>query len=74
MDEANELLTFVLDEWKVLRNQLDASGVTVEDDERRQAEAAVAQANDAHGEGRVEDCLKQLGEADALMEKLRRRL
>ncbi len=74
LDEANELLKFVQDEWRVLRNQLDASGVKVDDEQRRLAEATVSESNDAHSEGRVDDCLTKLGEADALMEKLRRRL
>jgi len=74
LDEANELLTFVKEEWSILRNQLEAANIKVKDEERRQGEAAVALAIDAHNEGRVEDCLQQLGEADAFMEKLRRRL
>ncbi|MCS5535523.1 MAG: hypothetical protein NZ802_06685, partial [Candidatus Poseidoniales archaeon] len=74
LDEAEDLLGFVQEEWRVLRNQLDASGVTVKDKQRRAAEAAVATAVESHGQGRIEDCLAQLGEADSVMEKLRRRL
>jgi len=74
LDEAEELLGFVQDEWRILRNQLDAGGITVKDQHRRAAEAAVATAVETHGQGRIEDCLAQLGEADSVMEKLRRRL
>ena len=74
LDEAEDLLGFVQEEWRVLRNQLDAGGVTVKDKQRRAAEAAVATAVESHGQGRIEVCLAQLGEADSVMEKLRRRL
>ncbi len=74
LDEASELLEFVKQEWSVLRNQLEAANIEVDDGQRLVAEAAVATALEAHRQGRIEDCLAQLGEADAAMEKLRRRL
>ena len=74
LDEAEDLLGFVQEEWRILRNQLEASGITVKDQQRRAAEAAVATAVELHGQSRIEDCLAQLGEADSVMEKLRRRL
>jgi hypothetical protein len=74
LDEADELLGFVQGEWRILRNQLEAGGVTAKDEQMRSGEAAVATALEAHGQGRLEDCLALLGEADAVMEKLRRRL
>ncbi len=72
--EAKELLEFVQEEWMRLRNQLEASGIGVKDDERRQCEAAVGEAVEEHSNSRWEECLKALGNADGLMEKLRRRV
>lgn len=73
-DEAEELLSFVVAEWKTLRNRLEAASIKVGDEQRRSAEAAVAEAKQAHDESRIEECLAHLGEADMAMEKLRRRL
>ncbi|RZD44179.1 MAG: hypothetical protein CXT69_06210, partial [Methanobacteriota archaeon] len=73
-DEAGELLSFVQDEWKILRNQLDAANIKISDQMRRDAEAAIAKAKDAHNESRIEETLALLGETDGLMERLRRRI
>ena len=73
-DEALELYDFVTEEWKVLRNQCDTNGISVEDEIRRKCEQAIALAAESLASGRVEDCLKHLSEADTFMEKLRRRI
>lgn len=73
-DEALELYDFVSEEWKVLRNQCDTNGISIEDEVRRKCEQAIALAADSLAGGRVEDCLKHLSEADTFMEKLRRRI
>ena len=73
-DEAGELLSFVSEEWKILRNQLDSANIKVGDEMRRQAEAGVAKAKDAHSAGQIEECLNILGETDDVMERLRRRI
>ena len=73
-DEANELLEYVAEEWNVLRNQCDASGIKVDDDDRRSVEEAIALASDAHKAGRVDEALESLGLADGFMERLRRRV
>lgn len=72
--EAKELLEFVQEEWMRLRNQLEASGIDIKDDERRKCEAAVGEAAEEYSKSRWEDCLKALGKADELMERLRRRV
>jgi len=74
IDDANELLEFVQEEWKVLRNQCEAAMIKPDDDERRKCEAAVSIATEKLGGGAVDDCLEQLSIADDLMEKLRRRI
>jgi len=73
-DEANELLEYVLDEWKILRNQCDASGIQIDDEDRKSAEEAIALASDAHKAGRIDESLESLGLADGFMERLRRRV
>ncbi len=73
-DEASELLEFVLDEWKTLRNQCNASGIKVDDEERRSTEEAISLAQEAHKVGRIDEALESLGLADGFMEKLRRRV
>ena len=72
--DANELLTYVQDEWSKLRKKLEAAGIKAIDGERAACEKAVGNANSAYNEGRLEDTLHALGEADGLMEKLRRRV
>lgn len=72
--EVEELLEFVNSEWRILRNQCEASGIAVDDSDRHSVEAAIAKANEHHESGEADGALKQLGEADAGMEKLRRRV
>ena len=73
-DEALELYDFVMEAWRVLRNQCEAAQIGVQDDDRRACEKAIALAEEALGVSRLEDCLTALGQADAAMERLRRRL
>ena len=73
-DEASELLEFVVEEWKTLRNQCEASGIKLDDEDRRSTEEAISLAKDAHKAGRVDEALESLGLADGFMERLRRRV
>ncbi|MDA8623404.1 hypothetical protein N9L38_03950 [Candidatus Poseidoniales archaeon] len=73
-DEANTLLTFVREEWAVLRNQCEASNLPATDEDMKNTDAAIALAADRLKEGQVADALEQLGQADAAMERLRRRV
>ena len=73
-DEASELLDYVHEEWKVLRNQCDASGIKIDDEDRRSTEEAIALASEAHKAGRIDESLESLGLADGFMERLRRRV
>lgn len=73
-DDALELYDFVMDQWRVLRNQCEAAGIGVSDDDRRACEASIAHAEEMLGVSRIEDCLKSLSQADAAMERLRRRI
>jgi hypothetical protein len=72
--EAGELLAFLQEEWRDLRDKLEAAGIKVRDAERNGCEAAVGEAAAAHQKGDIDTCLAKLGEADGRMEKLRRRI
>ena len=73
-DEARELLDFVTEEWKILRNQLEAAMIKADDKERLQCEASISKAGEELSVGNIESCLENLSVADDLMEKLRRRI
>jgi len=73
-DEALELYDFVTEEWKILRNQCDTNGISIENESRRACEQAIALAGESLSGGRIEDCLNHLSEADASMERLRRQI
>ena len=70
-DEAKELYDFVIEQWKVLRNQCEAANIKVVDEDRRACEEAIAEAESALQGGRVKSTLDALGQADAAMERLR---
>tara|TARA_B100001250_G_scaffold410908_1_gene438330 strand:+ start:3219 stop:4979 length:1761 start_codon:yes stop_codon:yes gene_type:complete len=73
-DDARELLEFVIDEWKVLRNQCEAVMVKASDEDRVKCEAAISKASETLEKGSVDSCLEQLSIADDMMERLRRRI
>lgn len=73
-DDALELYDFVMDQWRVLRNQCEAVSIGVQDDDRRACEAAIAEAEAMLGVSKIEACLQALALADAAMERLRRRI
>ena len=72
--DAEELVNYVQDEWTGLRKKLEAAGIKAIDGERAACEKSVGDAKAAFDEGRLEETLSALGEADTLMEKLRRRV
>jgi len=73
-DDALELYDFVMDEWRILRNQCEAAFIKVTDDDRRDCEQSIALAEEALGIGKITECLELLSKADSAMEKLRRRI
>ncbi|DAC24201.1 MAG TPA: hypothetical protein HA345_02070, partial [Candidatus Thalassarchaeaceae archaeon] len=74
IEDATELLEFLLDEWKDLRNRLQKTGIGPDDSERLECEAAVASVKEAYEVADVPRCLDALGDADGRMERLRRRV
>ena len=73
-EEALELLEYVQGEWRILRNQCEASSIGVGDEQRVAAEREVALALEAHQESSIDKALQHLATADGLMEKLKRRV
>ncbi len=72
--ETRELLDFVQSEWSELRRRLDSSSIGPTDESRRATEAAVKKAAEALDSGEIQECLTALGNADELLENLRRRV
>ncbi|MDE0574667.1 MAG: hypothetical protein OSB32_03700 [Candidatus Poseidoniales archaeon] len=72
--DAEELVNYVQEEWSGLRKKLEAAGIKAIDGERAACEKAVGDAKATFAEGRLQETLSSLGEADVLMEKLRRRV
>lgn len=73
-EEASELIEYITQQWTILRNQCDASNISVGDDDRKEVEKAIAIAKDSLNVGNTEVCLESLGLADKFMERLQRRV
>ena len=73
-EEASELIEYLNQQWAILRNQCDASNISVGDDDRKEVEKAIAIAKDSLKVGNTEACLESLGRADKFMERLQRRV
>ena len=74
IDESFELYEFATGEWRALRQKCEQSGIKIQDPDRMECERIMALAEERLGEGSLEACLTHLGEVDAMMEKIRRRL
>ncbi|MBU38764.1 MAG: hypothetical protein CMA59_04500 [Euryarchaeota archaeon] len=70
--EAREMLDFLVDDWGKLRNRLDSSGVSANDETRVETERVLSESEKSLSEGRIDLCLELLGKADTAMEALRR--
>ncbi len=71
--DAEEMLEFIEKEWKTIRNKLESVGIGPEDQERLNCESSVSKARNSLEKGDIDSCLKSLGDADGIMERLRRR-
>ena len=67
-------MDFVQSEWSELRRRLDSRSIGPTDESRRATEAAVNEATEALDSGEIQNCLTALGNADELLENLRRRI
>ena len=70
--EAREMLNFLADDWRKLRNRLDSSGVPADNEARLETERSLSESENSLSEGRIDPCLELLGKADSAMEALRR--
>jgi hypothetical protein len=70
--EAREMLDFLVDDWRKLRNRLDSSGVPANNEDRLETERSLSESENSLSEGRIDPCLELLGKADSAMEALRR--
>ncbi len=70
--EAREMLDFLVADWSKLRNRLDSSGVSANNEIRVETERYLSESENSLSEGRIDLCLELLGKADTAMEALRR--
>ena len=70
--EAREMLDFLVDDWSKLRNRLDSSGVSANNEMRIETERALSASEKSLSDGGIDSCLEFLGKADSAMEELRR--
>ena len=70
--EAREMLDFLVDDWSKLRNRLDSSGVSANNEMRIETERALSASEKSLSDGSIDSCLEFLGKADSAMEALRR--
>ena len=70
--EAREMLDFLVDDWRKLRNRLDSSGVSANNEMRVETERALSESENSLSQARIDSCLESLGKADSAMEALRR--
>ena len=70
--EAREMLDFLVDDWSKLRNRLDSSGVSANNEMRIETERALSASEKSLSDGSIDSCLDLLGKADSAMEALSR--
>ena len=66
------MLDFLVEDWSKLRNRLDSSGVSADNEMRVETERALSDSENSLSHGRIDSCLELLGKADSAMEALRR--
>ena len=72
VEEAREMLEFLVGDWRKLRKRLESSGYGSDNKDRISTEKYLAAAERALSDGEIDDCLESLGKADSSMEALRR--
>ena len=74
MKEANELLSFIQEEWINLRKKLDSAGISPQDDARIAIESNITDITRLLKDGEIQYSLSLLAESDLLIEEARRRV
>ena len=72
--EANELMSFIEEEWISIRKKLDSAGIDVQDSARISIEKNISDITQLLKEGEIQDSLSLLSESDLLIEEIRRRI
>ena len=70
--EVIELLEYLKEQWKILRNQCEASNMDVTDSRFVEIDGTMSEINDNLETGMYEKCFLQLSHVDEMMESLRR--
>ena len=70
--EVIELLEYLKEQWKILRNQCEASNMDVTDSRFVEIDGTMSEINDNLEAGMYEKCFLQLSHVDEMMESLRR--
>ena len=74
MKEANELLSFIEEEWTNVRKKLDSAGINAQDNTRISIENNISDIIQFLKEGEIKPSLSLLAESDLLIEEIRRRI
>ena len=74
MKEANELLSFIEEEWTNVRKKLDSAGINAQDNTRISIENNISDIIQFLKEGEIKASLSLLAESDLLIEEIRRRI
>ena len=72
--EANELLSFIDEEWISIRKKLDSTGINAQDSSRINIEKNISDITQLVKEGEIQDSLSLLSETDLLIEEIRRKI
>ena len=72
--EANELLSFIEEEWISIRKKLNSAGINAKDNTRISIEKNISDIIQLIKEGEIQDSLSLLSETDLLIEEIRRRI
>jgi hypothetical protein len=72
--EANELFSFIEEEWISIRKKLNSAGINAQDSARISIEKNISDIIQLIKEGEIQDSLSLLSETDLFIEEIRRRI
>ena len=72
--EANELLSFIDEEWISIRKKLDSTGINAQDSLRINIEKNISDITQLVKEGEIQESLSLLSKTDLLIEEIRRKI
>ena len=74
MKEANELLSFIEEEWISIRKKLNSAGINAKDSARISIEKNISDIIQLLKQGEIQDSLSLLSETDLFIEEISRRI